>query len=250
MIQDDDSYNGGINTDGVINFTYSIGPNEWSVWETNTSEYLAGTELRLTIRCTNKDYVPDNIMVQLNGQTIGGSTNAVYIEKQHENWVENELQYTDYIYDFTINQESMLNVLLNYYSQTDIIYNVEAISIPSQINNGLGKIPDIPYKTIILNEANNWEYEWTDLPTIGTDEEGNVLHYFYFIDESDVSGYVHEIECVDKSEKYYEYIVTNKRTVQPNYNMPATGGIGVYPLYIVGTILIVFALYKIFKKRK
>ncbi len=244
MTQDDGSYNQGINTDGVVSFKYNIGPNEWATWDTGASEYLAGTVIRLTITCTNKNYTPDNIVVQLNGQTIGGSQNAVYVEVQHENWTENVLQHKDYIYDFTVSETSDLNVLLNYYNQDDITYNMEAIYVPSQSSGGT-QITDIPYKTVILNEANNWEYEWTDLPTVGMTDDGEVVHYFYTIDESDVQGYVCAIDCIEKSENYYEYVVTNKRTTQPNYNMPATGGIGVKHLYAIGTIVIGFALYKI-----
>ena len=248
--QSDEAYNNGINTDGVVGLNYSIGPNEWATWDTGSAEYIVGSVLRLSIRCTNKDYVPDNIVVKLNGETIGGAQNASYLEIQHDGWTENARQYTDYTYDFTINKESELDVKLNYYSQGDITYNIEAISVPSQPSNGMGEISDIPYKTVILNEANNWEYEWTDLPTVGIDEDGNVVHYFYSIKESEVPGYLCEIECVDKSELSYEYVVTNKRTPPPSNSLPATGGIGVYPLYLIGVLFIGFALYEAYRKKK
>ena len=251
VVQNKDDYNHGISDSGTISLTTKYMPNQWSTWDdyTETSEYAAGTKLKLNIRCTNQWYTPENIVVNYNGNTLGGSKNAVYVEKVHEYYTENVLQYTDYTYEFTADSTGELLVNLNYSSLSDLAFDLTATSVPAQDSPDDEKFSEAPYKTIILNEINDFEYTWENLPLIGTDEEGNLVHYFYYITESPISGYACEIQALEKGDDGYDFLVINKRITKPSYNMPATGGFGVYHVYAIGIILIVFALIMIFKKR-
>ena len=252
-IQNDDDFEHGISTSGTIKLTTKYMPNEWNVWDeyTDTSEYVAGTKLRLNIRCTNQWYTPSNIIVSYNGNVIGGTQNAVYVEKVHsEYYKENVLQYTDYVYEFTADASGELLVNLNYSSLQDLSFELTATSVPEGNEGDDENFSDIPYKTIILNEANNFEYKWDDLPLIGTDEDGNTLHYHYYITESTVPGYKGEIELLEETENSYEFLVTNKKILNPSYNMPATGGFGVYHFYAIGIIIIIFSIVMIFIKKR
>lgn len=92
------------------------------------------------------------------------------------------------------------------------------------------------YKTIILNKDNHWKYTFGDLPLTDTDEDGNTITYYYYIEEVSVPNYTSSYEN-NGGIQSGTIIVTNQATDTPEYELPETGGPGT-KLYTIGGMLL------------
>lgn len=112
-------------------------------------------------------------------------------------------------------------------------------------NNGNISDPDIQVvggmlsQTIDLNGDNSWSHTFTDLPLTGTDEEGNTVNYYYYIEEIPVLNYETSYEN-NGGIQSGTITVTNKATDNPEFALPETGGHGTLR-YIMGGILLMLA---------
>ena len=244
--QSDDDFNQNISPQNTVKLNIKAGPSEWETWKEETNEYINGTKLKLDITYDIHDYEPGPPTILLGNEALSGSKNAVYIEKQVDWGTQQELQYVTYTYEFTLNGSQNLTIYYNFWQQSKADYSLTATYIPEQSNTNL---TSIAYKTIILNKENNWSYTWEDLPLLGY-ENGEVVHYSYAVDEVQVDGYTAEIELVSEDEDGKYYVITNKRNSYPSANMPATGGPGVLPIYILGILILIFSIYNLLKKNK
>lgn len=96
------------------------------------------------------------------------------------------------------------------------------------------------WKTITLNiDGIGWIYTFTDLPLTGTDEEGNTVNYYYYIEEIPVLNYETSYEN-NGGIQSGTITVTNKATDNPEFALPETGGHGTLR-YIMGGILLMLA---------
>ena len=244
--QSDEDFKQNISTQNTVKLNVKAGPSEWETWKEETNEYVNGTNLKLTITYNEHDYEPGPPVIKLGDETLSGSKNAVYIEKQFDWGLGQELQYTTYTYEFTLNGSQDLTIYYNFWQQAKAEYELTATYIPDP---GVNNLASVSYKTIILNEENNWSYTWEDLPLLGY-ENGEIVHYSYEVNEVQVEGYTAEIELVSEDENGKHYIITNKRKTTPVTNMPATGGPGVLPIYALGILIIIYSIYQLLKKNK
>lgn len=112
-------------------------------------------------------------------------------------------------------------------------------------NNGNISDPDIQIvggmlsQTIDLNSDNSWSHTFTDLPLTGTDEDGNTVNYYYYIEEIPVLNYETSYEN-NGGIQSGTITVTNKATDNPEFALPETGGHGTLR-YIMGGILLILA---------
>lgn len=106
-------------------------------------------------------------------------------------------------------------------------------------DGGTSTIEDVPYMTATLNKDNNWKYIFTNLPLTGTDEDGNTVNYYYYVEEISVPNYDTSYENNDGIQSG-TITVTNKATDNPEFALPETGGHGTLR-YIMGGILLMLA---------
>lgn len=110
---------------------------------------------------------------------------------------------------------------------------------PGDSDGGTSTIEDEPYKTDILSNGNGWSHTFTDLPLTGTDEDGNTVNYYYYIEEIPVLNYETSYEN-NGGIQSGTITVTNKATDNPEFALPETGGHGMLR-YIMGGILLMLA---------
>lgn len=97
----------------------------------------------------------------------------------------------------------------------------------------------ILYGNISLSETNGWSHTFTDLPLTGTDEDGNTVNYYYYVEEISVLNYDTSYEN-NGGIQSGTITVTNKATDNPEFALPETGGHGTLR-YIMGGILLMLA---------
>lgn len=152
---------------------------------------------------------------------------------------------TNYIYSYTISGDTTITGYAMNDNDGSVTYSyVEPgiISYMDESDNDSEEnttIDNEPYKTVTISAENDWKYIFTDLPLTGTDEEGNTVTYYYYIEEVPVSNYDTTYEN-NGGIQSGTITVTNKATENPDYSLPETGGHGTLR-YIMGGILLVLA---------
>lgn len=111
----------------------------------------------------------------------------------------------------------------------------------------------ILYQTVTLDKDNGWSYTFTNLPLTGTDESGNAVTYYYYIEEVSVPNYDTRYDN-NGGIQSGTITVTNKAKETPEYQLPETGGGGTIPYTLGGLLLMAiagcFLLYNQSKRRK
>lgn len=105
----------------------------------------------------------------------------------------------------------------------------------------------IPLQTITLSKDNDWMHTFTDLPLTGTDEAGNAVIYYYYIEEVSVPNYETSYDNNDGIQSG-TITITNKATENPGVLLPETGGSGTIK-YIMGGILLMLASVLLYIKQ-
>lgn len=112
-----------------------------------------------------------------------------------------------------------------------------------------------PYKTYELTSETSWQMMLKNLPKIGK-TDGKDVYYTYFVKEIDIPNYESTYENNDGLTAG-TITIKNTDTRQPGYELPHTGGFGVYVFYVSGVFLLVGASilsilkrYNISKKRR
>ena len=108
-------------------------------------------------------------------------------------------------------------------------------------------------QTVTLSKDNDWSYTFTNLPLTGTDESGNAVTYYYYIEEVPVPNYDTSYDN-NGGIQSGTITVTNKAMDTPEYQLPETGGGGTIPYTLGGLLLMAiagcFLLYNQSKRRK
>lgn len=111
----------------------------------------------------------------------------------------------------------------------------------------------ILYQTVTLSKDNDWSYTFTNLPLTSTDESGNAVTYYYYIEEVSVPNYDTSYDN-NGGIQSGTITVTNKAKETPEYQLPETGGSGTIWYALGGMLLIVSAVillvYNHSKRRK
>lgn len=103
----------------------------------------------------------------------------------------------------------------------------------------------IPFlEPVTLNEANQWQYIYENLPVIDKDDQP----FEYTVEEISLGGgYVAEVGEIEeisieengKTKKIWSITITNKLN---DYQLPETGGIGTLPFEMIGALLIIISM--------
>lgn len=142
---------------------------------------------------------------------------------------------------FIVTEGGTFSGTLNWWSESDWSrsYSIK-MAFPSIPEGELIHYKEsIAYDTINLNTSNNWQYSWDELPQIGIDESGNLVHYVYEVDEGFVSGFTPAISSTfDKITGNYHYHILNTKNKQEMIILPETGGYGTLRYIASGILLI------------
>ena len=94
-----------------------------------------------------------------------------------------------------------------------------------------------PIKTLTIDSSSNWSVTISGLPYY--DGSGNQIDYTaYYVDEDKVSGYQKGVEAIQGSDGIYSVNVTNRA----GFELPSSGGKGIIPLYILGSLFLLSAV--------
>lgn len=211
-----------------LNFT--IGPDPYLYWEDIIKNYAVGARVRLKIDYTSYSWVTNVPEVKFNGNILEN------VAIRDDNYADGD----SFVFEFTISEDSTLSVVTNESNQEFWKYSFEVIE--------KGELGDIDYSEYIdesfnkstnLSLTGNWSHTWTNLPLLGKNSNGESVDYVYFVTEDSVYGYKTEI-----TKDEYNFTVTNKlEGIKETYELPATGGIGLYYYFIfvfafIGLLLI------------
>ncbi len=149
---------------------------------------------------------------------------------------ENYVPNTVYTYEFEISAgtNKLSGNLNSWYNGSNFTYELKPVSIP-----GDGKKVENLLDTYKISAANDWKQVISGLPSMTVNENtGEVTYYTYYVKELPVSGgYESSVSGGGNS-----FTITNQKTYVPEYELPATGGPGVWPLLGLGGLLVITAL--------
>ena len=90
---------------------------------------------------------------------------------------------------------------------------------------------------LTIDSSSNWSVTISGLPYY--DGSGNQIDYTaYYVDEDKVSGYQKGVEAIQGSDGIYSVNVTNRA----GFELPSSGGKGIIPLYILGSLFLLSAV--------
>lgn len=164
-----------------------------------------------------------------------------------------------YYYSFTLQEDTVIGGYTGNYTPSDWeligpTYEEPSTTINPGSGNGESTVTEvILYQTVTLDGSLDWSYTFTDLPLTGTDESGNAVTYYYYIEEVSVPNYDTSYDN-NGGIQSGTITVTNKAKETPEYQLPETGGSGTIWYALGGMLLIVSAVillvYNHSKRRK
>lgn len=224
---------------GPLTLTYSIGPDQWATWQENTKTIQENSFVR--IYCNYNGYAWENLLpkVYLNGNSL---ENKLVVDTNYDDG-------SKFMYEFIMEENSEIIIYTEDWSESNWEF-VWEITEPS-IENDFDFTPyqDSSFnKTITLSTTNNWTYTWNNLEKLGSDKNGNIVHYKYYVRETPIMGY--KTEIIQDTENHF--LITNKQSgVNEYYELPATGGIGIeLYLTLVGFFVIIVIVLLIKNNKK
>lgn len=115
----------------------------------------------------------------------------------------------------------------------------------------------LPLADESLSNSARWQYSWEGLPEKGTDPDGGVVYYRYYVAELPCSGfetiYKYEGQDYAKPETIPVSgggVITVVNQEKPRYELPDTGGIGTVLYYGTGLLTAGSAAFGLLRRRK
>lgn len=157
-----------------------------------------------------------------------------------------------YLYTFTVNSDIEISGDSGDGNVGKVTYTYQEPSIDSTPDESDQEdTPAVPVGSCVgtttLNSGNEWKHTFTDLPLTGTDEDGNAVIYYYYVEEVSVPNYETSYENNDGIQSG-TITITNKATENPGVLLPETGGSGTTK-YIMGGILLMLASVLLYIKQ-
>lgn len=110
-----------------------------------------------------------------------------------------------------------------------------------------GQKSDDLVETVTLDNSNNWNYSWNDLPL--TDPTDSSITYKYYVKETACSG-TFKYDLNNTGITGGTILLYNQVPEDANYELPSTGGSGTLPYTAVGGTMMLSALAYSFIHRK
>jgi hypothetical protein len=229
-------------TDGPeISFTFS--DNQGNI-DTRTFNVKYGDNLQIGLRSIAGYFDQGRGgTIKLNDETVNIYNNNLtgfswsnpvwnYCGEYQENWETNSSIYCEYFLTYTNVTE---NMAWEVYFDDAKTFTEYAVFIDNQeVGVPITAIPDdaVSVGTGTLNSENDWTYTWNNIPE--TDEFG-YKYYYYAKENTVVATYTpsYNNNGINSGTIY----ITNRGEGYTN-EMPATGGIGRKPFFIIGFILL------------
>lgn len=142
------------------------------------------------------------------------NTTEITVQKKWQNKEGNEITHSG-------------NVTINLYRKSDISQSESIISEGEFV------------KSVTIYSEDKWNYTFENLPLTGTDADGNLLTYYYYVTENPVTSYTVNYDNNDGIQSG-TITVNNKLTGEQGLILPETGGHGTLK-YIMGGILLMLA---------
>ncbi len=151
-----------------------------------------------------------------------------------------------YIFTCQVTEDTFIDVWKNWgdgATATVTIDQTTAVGTTDPDESDQEETPVVPVGSCVgtttLNSGNEWKHTFTDLPLTGTDEDGNAVIYYYYVEEVSVPNYETSYDNNDGIQSG-TIIITNKATENSGVLLPETGGSGTIK-YIMGGILLMLA---------
>ena len=211
----------------------------------NSSGYTCPAGSEITVKLTNKSGQWES----LTSRDFYVGTDKYTVQRKALNGGASE-----YTLQFKLNSDTTLSVACTDWSNNfDSDFSCVVSSVPptpsnDNTNTGDDSTDDFDWSTVIkelypgesgeqtLSQGNNWKHEWSNLPSEGTDSDGNHVYYKYFVEEVSVEGYDTSISA-SQTENGWLYTVENRKNKDESYTLPETGGPG-GTMYTIGGLLL------------
>lgn len=234
-----------------------LGGEYGSVWRTIESvSKPVGTTVTIGISDFYYDANRNPPVLTANGVTQTASSTED--ESWELSWGGTQTKRT-YYYSFTLQEDTVIGGYTGNYAPSDWeligpTYEEPSTTINPGSGNGESTVTEVILcQTVTLDKDNGWSYTFTNLPLTGTDESGNAVTYYYYIEEVSVPNYDTSYDN-NGGIQSGTITVTNKAMDTPEYQLPETGGGGTIPYTLGGLLLMAiagcFLLYNQSKRRK
>lgn len=163
-----------------------------------------------------------------------------------------------YIFTCQVTEDTTIDVWKNWGDEATATVTIDQPTTASQnsvdSDSDTSTVIEVTLReTATLDKDNGWSYTFTNLPLTGTDESGNAVTYYYYIEEVSVPNYDTRYDN-NGGIQSGTITVTNKAMDTPEYQLPETGGGGTIPYTLGGLLLMAiagcFLLYNQSKRRK
>lgn len=239
----DDKWNEYINKEPSVDLKTQVKATNWGgYWWDETLSIKENSTITITL--TNQY-----------GANASGNIPELYYNDQLITFTKTNPKGTIYEWtgSFIVTEGGTFTGTLNWWSESDWTrsYKIEMAfpAIPQE--DLLHYKESVAYDTIYLKSSNHWQYSWDELAQIGVDENGNLIHYVYEVDEGFISGYTPTISSsFDKITGNYHYQIVNTKNKQELIVLPETGGAGTQTYISSGILLMILAWVSLLYKKR
>ena len=217
-----------------------------SVWKTfDTVSKPGGTQVSFSVTYKWGESTPT---FKANDVTLEPKTSTSYWTTP---WGGSQLQ-TTYSYSFTLNSNTVISGFLNTWGSSDWELSTLSFTEPSG-EDIAGIIPEGSESLGIYHifSAKDWTEKISRLPISYENSEGKTKYYVYYVKEI-TTGYI--VSYGNNGIASGTITISNTRSNNPTYQLPATGGIGTTLYTMGGLSMMALAgcslLYRRSKRRK
>lgn len=199
---------------------------------------------------TQDGYSYSNISVTADGNTVTVDPSQI---SAYAEWVTDDGSNYYQSNNYAIDLRSAVSSDLNFSSNLTVTFTLtipsssESTGSTGTTTTGTYEVPEnaVEYGDVVTL-AGDWSYTWSDLPTYGY--EGDTKYYYTYYVKETTTGYVTTYEVAEDG----TIIITNSSSDEPVYELPKTGGAGVFPYTLGGVAMCGVAVlrYKPKKRRK
>ncbi|MGN0518615.1 MAG: SpaA isopeptide-forming pilin-related protein, partial [Acutalibacteraceae bacterium] len=222
-----------------VNFTYQVGYYNNSL--INESTVIPKNSV-VTVKVTaTDDGLPDTVELTVNGSAVTIARNGTM----------------EFSYTFTITEDTtVIGALTDWRfgnsgvaSYTYVPPSATEPDTPEEPTE-----PEIPNNgtkigTYSITKGSNWSWTKDDLPLTGVDENGNKVYYTYYVIEQAAANYTTTYEN-NSGITSGTIVINNTLKETPEYELPITGGPGIYLFTFGGLLLIIGAVLLLIYKQK